>query len=132
MSIIAQLQYNLRRKLIELEHAMLSVRITIDGDNLTTLPDLLLKELGDCYVYTANEVTLLFNEHYFLRTDSELMTVAVLNFATPGKCEVEIVSGGGRQGLAGFDWGTERSRDGAVSNRLQTICASQGWTFQPH
>ena len=112
---------------------MLGVRITIDGDNLTTLPDLLLGELGSCYVYTSGEVTLLFNEHYFLRTDSQLMTVVVLNFATPGKCEVEIVSGGGKTGiLPSLDWGAERSRDGAVADTLRTICADQGWTFQPH
>lgn len=112
---------------------MLGVRITIDGDNLTTLPDLLLNELGNCYVYTSREVTLLFNEHYFLRTDSELMTVMVLNFAAAGRCEVEIVSGGGKAGLLpSLDWGAERSRDGAVADKLRSICADQGWTFQPH
>jgi hypothetical protein len=112
---------------------MLGVRITIDGDNLTTLPDLLLRELGDCYVYTSKDVTVLFNEHYFLRTDSQLMTAVVLNFATPGKCEVEIVSGGGKAGmLLALDWGAERSRDGAVADRLRAICTDRGWTFQPH
>ncbi len=112
---------------------MLGVRITINGDNLTVLPDLLLSELGDCYVYTANDVTLLLNEHYFLRTSSELLTVVILNFATPGKCEVEIVSGGGKTGLLpSFDWGVERSRDDAVGDMLQAICVDRGWIFQPH
>ena len=131
--IIAQLQYNPRRNLIELEHVMLGVRITIDGDDLTSLPDRLLGELGDCYVYTSKDVTMLFNEHYFLRTDSQLMTVAILNFEAPGRCEVEIVSGGGKAGLLpALDWGAERSRDGAVADMLRAICTERGWTFQPH
>ncbi len=111
---------------------MLGVRITIDGDNLTALPDLLLNELGNCYLYAAKDVTLLFNEHYFLRVNSKLMTVVVFNFSTPGRCEIEVVSGGGKQGLTQLDWGAERSRDGAVADRLRTICADRGWTFQPH
>lgn len=112
---------------------MLGVRITIEGDDLSTLPELLLAEMGNCYVYTASEITLLFNEHYFLRTDSQLMTVVVLNTATLKKCEVEIVSGGGKAGLLpALDWGAERSRDGAVADMLKSICAAQGWVFQPH
>lgn len=112
---------------------MLGVRITIEGDDLSTLSDGLLAEMGDCYVYTANEITLLFNEHYFLRIDSQLMTVVVLNFRTPGKCEVEIVSGGGKAGmLPSLDWGAERSRDERVADKLRAICAERGWTFRPH
>ena len=111
---------------------MLGVRITIEGDDLSTLPDLLLAEMGDCYVYTANQLTLLFNEYYFLRTDSQLMTVVVLNTESPQKCEVEVVSGGGKAGLLpALDWGAERSRDGAVADMLKSICAAQGWLFQP-
>ena len=130
--IIAQLQYNPRRNLIELERIMQGVRITIDGDNLTSLPDRLLREFGDCYVYTSKDVTVLFNEHYFLRTNSDLMTAVILNFATPGKCEVEVISGGGGQGLASFDWGAESNRDDAVADMLRAICTERGWTFQPH
>ncbi|MFN8596053.1 MAG: hypothetical protein U0559_07705 [Anaerolineae bacterium] len=111
---------------------MYGVRITLEGHNLTRLPDLLLKEVGDAYIYTTDHVTALVSERYYLRVNSELMLVVFMNFVSDSKCEVEILSGGGREGVIGLDWGAESSYTSTAAGHLRDICKAQAWKFIAH
>lgn len=110
---------------------MYGVRITLEGNELTRLPDLLLKEVGDAYVYTTDHMTALVSECYYLRVNSELMLVVFMNFVSDSKCEVEVLSGGGPSGLK-LNLGAESSYTRMVADQLYDICKAQAWKFVAH
>ncbi len=99
----------------------------VEGGRLELLVPALEKELGDCVKYHFGDVFVLYTQSYSLRVNSNLMISVILDFSTPGKCNVRIVSGGGGQGLLGITWGSEGSRNDNIIRLIERMCESKGW-----
>ena len=108
-------------------------RLHIEGQNLDRLIDLLRDRLPDCFVYASDDIVVIASEKFYFRVESNLLTVVILNTSDKGRYEVEIVTGGGAQGLLGITWGAERHRSREIVMFLEEACASNSWvlTGQP-
>lgn len=60
-------------------------------------------------------------EKYYLRTNSTLMVFIVVNATLKNKCEINIVSGGGRTSFDG-DWGAEKNALNFVLKIIKDLC----------
>jgi len=105
--------------------------IIIEGANKETLLDLLTQEFPDHYLYSTENLSILTTEKYFLRINSDLLSVIILNFSDKSKTDVEIISGGGKQGLVQIDFGTaEVSANSRIKRILHKICQSNSWVIR--
>jgi hypothetical protein len=102
-------------------------RLYIEGQNLDRLVDLLRGRLPDCYAYTSENIVVLASEKFYFRVESNLLTVVILNVSVEDRYEVEIVTGGGAQGLFGITWGAERHRSAEIVRFLEETCTSNSW-----
>ncbi|MFA4929191.1 MAG: hypothetical protein WC558_11785 [Patulibacter sp.] len=69
-------------------------------------------------------------EPYFLRINSDLLTVVILDFLSKSSCHITVISGGGSQGLLpSFTWGAERSANKSLRSRLEEICGEYSLTI---
>jgi len=71
------------------------------------------------------------NEPYFLRINSDLLTVVILVFRSKSSCHITIISGGGSQGILPLiSWGAERSANKSFHSRLEEICGEYSLTIE--
>jgi len=104
--------------------------IIIEGANKETLLDLLTQEFPDHYLYSTENLSILTTEKYFLRINSDLLSVIILNFSDKSKTDVEIISGGGAEGLLQIGWGSEGSANSRIKRILHKICQSNSWVIR--
>ena len=103
--------------------------VRIDGADRRALIDALKQELGGVYVYTSDSIVILAAEEYYFRVKSNLMGVIILNFSEAGKCQADLISGGGGEGLLGITWGAEGSNNRHIAKFLKDLCGSNGWLY---
>lgn len=76
-------------------------------------------ECGDC------KITVFIAEEYYFRINSDL-TLTVIAEETADETTVEIISGGGKEGLLGFSYGAEKSAE----RRIVNLFKENGFTEQ--
>ncbi len=108
---------------------MENVSVCIEGADRSKLIDALKEELDDYYLYTFDQVVVLTFEKYYFRVKSNLMGVIILNFSSPGRCSINLASGGGGEGLIGITWGSESSNNNRIAKFLKELCESNHWQY---
>lgn len=107
---------------------METLRLSIEGNKIEELVSLLKGEIGEYYIHPVEDVYIFISEKYYFRNNSDLMTNVVMNFSMEDRCEIQLVSGGGAEGLIGMDFGAENSRNKEIYKFIKGICEDRGWT----
>jgi|AGTN01.2.fsa_nt_gi hypothetical protein len=99
-------------------------------------PELLLDELWpklddyctyEVFEYASGKVMMITFEKFLFRVNSNLLAAVALDFTHEGKCQVDIVSGGGGEGILNFRYGSEKSIVRTVMEMFIDISDSNGW-----
>lgn len=115
---------------IQIKEPMENKRLRIVGQNVTSLTDMLQAMLGSDYAERGPHVDVLAIEKYYLRIDSNLLSVVILRYVSEGECEVTILTGGGKQGIWGISWGAENSDSGRIFDAVIAIAQDRSWQVQ--
>jgi hypothetical protein len=104
-------------------------------------PDQLLDELWpkldefctyEVFEYASGKVIMIAFEKFFLRVSSNLLAAITLDFSPAGKCQIDIISGGGGEGSLNMRWGSEKSVVASVIQIFVDICEAKGWKLQEY
>lgn len=68
-------------------------------------------------------------ENYSVRNNSNVLIVVIFSLADKFTCDIAVISGGGRRGLLGVDWGVEGNRLQRAVDQIEKICDSKGWQY---
>ncbi|WP_097026870.1 hypothetical protein [Clostridium peptidivorans] len=107
-------------------------KYNIKGINLLKITNL-LKDISDInqYFKQLSESSFIFaSETYYFRISSDLLSIVSLNFISDNECEIEIISGGGKEGMLSLSLGAESSRIKDIYKQLNKICESNSWTIE--
>ena len=108
---------------------MKTTRIQLTGPELNKLVPALEEAMEPPYICTHGPVVVMLTETYYLRTDSNLLTTVIIALDSADSGTIEIVSGGGKTGMLGIDWGAEQARNLKLVELLEQLCAANGWTI---
>jgi hypothetical protein len=100
---------------------------TVEGENcFNRIKEYLQQEYRNGYSVSIPEGFLVFTENYSLMTSSDLMISIRLQQVRQSNdaCEIEVVAGGGGQGIFHFRFGNEGRRVDKISNRIAKFCFS--------
>jgi len=109
---------------------MLKYHIVIKGNELDIIIDELKANINNYYLYEEGSLYIFITEKYFLRTMSDMTTTIILNYYEEGSCDIEIISGGGTDGVT--DWGAESDRNNGISNFLKELSTKNKWDIEGH
>lgn len=101
--------------------------ITVSGEGVEVLPDLIKAEMPDATVRNEGSIVILFSEKYYLRINSSVMAVILCHPTKDGKCCVRVVSGGGTAGLLGLTWGSESHAKDRAVRLITSLCRGRQW-----
>ncbi|MHA1300346.1 MAG: hypothetical protein ACTSO9_13085 [Candidatus Helarchaeota archaeon] len=109
---------------------MNALELTIDNTEPEKIINLILEEFPKCYLYCSKKVYIFNFEKYYFRICSSVLTEIILDFTTENKCEVVIISGGGRSGFILLTTrGAEEHRNNEVLQIFEKICESNSWNL---
>src|SRR5262245_2840271 len=69
-------------------------------------------------------------EKFYMRIDSDLLTVIIFDISNDDICHLRVLTGGGSQGLVGLDWGAEDKQKRSMLAGLSELCVANGWKLQ--
>ena len=96
-------------------------RIGLESRFYTELVAFLMQELSTKYIYEAENILLLAGEEYRFRTNSNQMHLIVIK-KSPPDLEIELVCGGGGEGLINITLGAEKSFIKKAKRLLKEFC----------
>jgi hypothetical protein len=113
---------------------METVKVRIEGPDVSPLIEIMKNRVSSPWVgnpyYNADDKTFIVaTESYFFRMNSYLLTVMVVRMAGRDRCEIDIISGGGGDGLAGSTLGAEHSGNKQFIKFFKEVCESNNWRF---
>jgi len=100
---------------------------TIHGEGVEELPEAIRRGLPGAELRNQGDVRIVFAERYYLRNNSNLLTVAICRPTSPHEYHVMVVTGGGATGFLNITWGAEGSRNKQVLRTIEDICTDNGW-----
>ncbi len=111
---------------------MESFSIILDCPDPEQLLDEIWPKLDDyctyeVFEYASGKVMLITFEKFLLRVNSNLLAAIALDFSDEGKCQIDIVSGGGGEGILNFRYGSEKSIVRTVVEMFIDISDAKGW-----
>lgn len=77
------------------------------------------------FEYGNSKITIFISENFYFRINSDL-TLTVIAEETCDKTTVEVISGGGKEGLLGLSYGAERS----AAQRVVKVLKDAGFAEQ--
>ena len=104
-------------------------RFQLTGPELSELAPRMRDLLDPPYLMVQEPVVVMMAEEFYFRTDSNLLTTLIVVNTGPDSAVLELVTGGGKAGMLGLDWGAEQSRNLKMVEHLQQLCATHGWTI---
>jgi hypothetical protein len=107
---------------------MKSARITIEGENIRKITDVLTRKENICYQYDTKDVVILAGEEYYMRIKSNLMYMYILNFKDERIVEIEIIAGGGIESWD-IGLGAENSENKKMAHSIMEICQQNTWSI---
>jgi hypothetical protein len=105
-------------------------KFSIDKVDKERLLNAIKAELSDYYFYITDNIAMFITQKYFLRVNSNLMSVIILNFSDRYSVKIEVISGGGGAGLLQISWGSEGSANNSIINFFKKVCEANAWTFR--
>jgi|APFre7841882654_1041346.scaffolds.fasta_scaffold65713_2 hypothetical protein len=107
---------------------MQTAKLIIEGRGIEELPALTKEKFKTDYQFTSKEVTVMMKEKFYFRINSNLLSVIILNYTSKNSCEIEVIAGGGKQGLISFNWGAEGNMRDQIIDFLKELCSSKRWS----
>jgi len=104
-------------------------RCSIQGAKPQSFIKALKEEIFDCYLFSTDHVTIFTTEKYFLRTNSNLLSVIIVDCTDQSRITIEIISGGGGSGLLQMGLGSEESANKQILKICRKICDSNSWSI---
>lgn len=77
------------------------------------------------YVNISEELTILANEEFYLRTSSDQLNLIVIK-SVGSYLYIDLIGGGGGSGLLGITWGSEGAFGRRMLKTLKAFCESHG------
>ena len=111
---------------------MVNIEYTITGESAHNLPELLKKEfsISSEYSYSCMGTCHIFIfEEYYLRTNSNLISLILANSEDIDKCTIKLISGGGGTGIFSNDWGSEKNSLYDKFLRVSSVCSEKKWSI---
>lgn len=109
-------------------------KVFVSGENLKDLPSKLKEVLSeiypDSYFRIIGSAHIFAINEYFFWINSTLVTIITLDISEEGKCEIDVVTGGGSVGLLGFTWGAEVKSNKIVLGIIRELCAKNSLQFK--
>jgi hypothetical protein len=114
---------------------MESFSISVDCPDPEQLLDELWPKLDDyckyeVFEYASGKVIMVAFEKFLLRVNSNLLAAITMDFTTAGKCQIDIISGGGGEGILNFRYGSEKTIVSYVIQIFADICEAKGWNIR--
>lgn len=103
-------------------------RMTIEGEDIRRIVDILMSRRRISYKYTAKDIVVLMEEEYYARVESELLSVYILNFKDNRTVNIELAAGGGKGEFA-FDLGAEETENKQNAQEIIEICKENSWNI---
>lgn len=88
---------------------------------------MLSSDIQNSKLQPAENIHILISEKYYFRTNSQLMACLILKIEDENNCVIDIVAGGGGQGLLDSTWGAEKKRVKEIVDEIEKICEHRGW-----
>jgi hypothetical protein len=107
---------------------MKAVHMIIEGDNIRRIINLLNRKESISYQYDTKDVVILAEEEYYMRIESNLMSIYILNFKDERTVEIEMVAGGGKTDWD-ISWGAENSENKKMARSIIEICQENSWSI---
>jgi hypothetical protein len=104
-----------------------SKRLIVKGNNVSKILELLSNDIRHYDLQPAEDIYVFMSEKYYFRNNSQLMTCVILKIEDQNNCIIDIVAGGGGQGLFNSSWGAETSRIEEIADEIKDICVDKGW-----
>lgn len=107
--------------------------LVIEGDHIRNIRDILYRYKDEHYVskphiYDSNDIVVLMRESFYLRIGSTLMSVIIMKFIKDNRVEIEIVTSGGKDGMA-VSFGSEKSENRKIVHEIIEICSGNEWNI---
>lgn len=105
---------------------------TVKGnDCFREISELLERELKKSYKTQIIDGFILFTEDFSMMNSSDLMTVVRIQKIEKdeNRCEIEIVSGGGGDGLLSMTFGNERRRLNRILDLINDFCIHKKYSM---
>lgn len=77
-----------------------------------------------------NNISIVLAESFYLRTASNLLTVIIINPDSENTYDLEVISGGGGQGIPTLNFGSELNELKKAKKILVSLCSDKGWTLE--
>jgi hypothetical protein len=98
-------------------------KFNIEGNDASIkTKEFLLKHYKDGVIREFDFGLVIWNEHYYGRTNSNLLYTINLNTTNKDKAIVEIISGGGGVGFFNLSWWSEKDTITIVWKDLSSFC----------
>ncbi|WMM24140.1 hypothetical protein RBU61_14575 [Tissierella sp. MB52-C2] len=104
-----------------------SKRLVVKGNNIGKMLELLSNDIRYYDLKPAENIYIFMSEKYYFRNNSQLMVCLILKLEDENNCVIDIVAGGGGQGLLSSTWGAEISRIKEIIGEIENICMIRGW-----
>ena len=105
-------------------------KISIDGADKEKLLNAIKSEFADHYLYSTENISIFTTEKYFLRINSTLLSVIIVNFSENYTTKIEVISGGASLGLLKMTSDAEEDANNKIMNFFNKLCESNSWTFR--
>lgn len=104
-----------------------SKRLVVKGRNIDKILELLSSDIQYYKLKPEENIYIFMSEKYYFRNNSQLMACLILKLEDENNCLIDIVAGGGGQGLLNSTWGAETSRINEITGEIKNICMIRGW-----
>lgn len=97
-------------------------KLRIQGDKVDQVIYKIKRKYGSHNYNLTERIWVCYREDYSMRNNSNLVNSLIINQIDDRIVEIDIISGGGGEGLFSFGWGVEKSRTKSVMATIQEIC----------
>ena len=104
--------------------------IIIKGKEVNRLVTLLNSNFNTYTFQPSENIYIFFIEKYYFRINSTLMASIIVNLKNENICEINIISGGGGQGMLDGDWGAEKNSIEKISKSIIQMCNENNWEIE--
>ena len=100
----------------------------IENEVIIKLLELIDTKINVTYVYREEKLCILYSENYYFRINSNQLTTIIVSWVT-NNTKIEIITGGGGEGILGMSWGAENSINKKIQNTITEYCTKNSISY---
>lgn len=104
-------------------------KVEITHDDIMQLAQIAVKQMGQEYVKTSDEMIIIGSESYKMRTNSTQWNMVVLR-KKGRKVEIDMVGTAGGSGIFNISWWSESGFTKGMFKHFKKHCEDKGWNLQ--